>query len=117
MTRALRLGASARYVPSILQFHFADPARLTLRYLLRKSFQRTRASAKLRYAGRSVQRFVWRKPFAYLVRAAISLSRQKRRFYLVRVAASLGELCGMLEARRFSTALSHARKTPHTAGL
>jgi len=116
VTRALRLGARVRYVPSILQFHFADPTRLTLRYILRKSFQRTRASAKLRYAGRGVQRFIWRKLFEYLVRATTSLSRQQRRFYLVRVAASLGEIRGMLEARRFSPDVSHSRKAPHTAG-
>lgn len=98
--RALRRGATLRYWPAIVQYHYVDLERLTLSYIVRKGFQRTRSTARLKHTGEEVPLFAWRKLLEYLLHIVFALSWQKRRFYLVRVGASLGEIRGMREASR-----------------
>lgn len=96
--RALRRGATLRYCPEIVQYHYVDLERLTLSYIVRKGFHRTRSTARLKHTGEGVPLFAWRKLGAYLLQIVFAMSWQKRRFYLVRVGASLGEIRGMREA-------------------
>lgn len=98
--RALRRGAKLRYYPAIVQYHYVDLERLTLSYIVRKGFQRTRSTARLKHTGEGVPLFAWRKLGEYLLRILFAGSWQQRRFYLVRVGASLGEIRGMHEASR-----------------
>lgn len=98
--RALRRGAALRYRPDVVQYHYVDRERLTLSYIVRKSYQRTRSTARVKHSGKGVPLFAWRKLAEYLLRAAAAVSWQRRRFYLVRLAASLGEIRGMREASR-----------------
>lgn len=98
--RALRRGVTLRYCPAIVQYHYVDLERLTLSYIVRKGFQRTRSTARLKHAGEGVPLFAWRKLCEYLLQIVFSSSWQQRRFYLVRVGASLGEIRGMREASR-----------------
>ena len=98
--RALRRGATLRYWPGIVQYHYVDLERLSLSYIVRKGFQRTRSTARLKHTGEGVPLFAWRKLLEYALHIVFALSWQKRRFYLVRVAASLGEIRGMHEASR-----------------
>lgn len=87
-----------QYVPEILQFHYVDPERLRFGYLLRKGFQRTRSGIRIQLARRAaVPLYVWRKIVTYLLLAVLSLSWPRTRFYLVRLAAGLGELRGFLD--------------------
>lgn len=98
--RALRRGAKLLYWPGFVQYHYVDLERLTLSYIVRKGYQRTRSTARLRHSGVGVPLFAWRKLLTYLLHIVFALSWQKRRFYLVRCAASLGEIRGMREASR-----------------
>ncbi|MGE3771503.1 MAG: glycosyltransferase family 2 protein, partial [Gammaproteobacteria bacterium] len=98
--RALRRGAVLRYCPAIVQYHYVDLERLTLSYIVRKGFQRTRSTARLKHTGEGVPLFAWRKLCEYLLQIVFAISWQQRRFYLVRVGASLGEIRGMREASR-----------------
>jgi arylsulfatase A-like enzyme/glycosyltransferase involved in cell wall biosynthesis len=98
--RALRRGAKLLYWPGFVQYHYVDLERLTLSYIVRKGYQRTRSTARLRHVGVGVPLFAWRKLLTYLWHIVFALSWQKRRFYLVRCAASLGEIRGMREASR-----------------
>jgi len=100
VVRALRRGATLRYCPGIVQYHYVDLERLSLSYIVRKGFQRTRSTARLKHAGEGVPLFAWRKLGEYLLQTVFAMSWQKRRFYLVRVGASLGEIRGMREATR-----------------
>ncbi|MBI2798860.1 MAG: sulfatase-like hydrolase/transferase [Gammaproteobacteria bacterium] len=98
--RALRRGATLQYIPDIVQYHYVDLARLTLSYIVRKGFQRTRSGARIGHAGHDVPLYMWRKLLNYSWHSVFTLSWAKRRFYLVRSAAALGELQGMRDAAR-----------------
>ena len=99
--RCLAAGERIQYVPGILQYHYVDPERLRFGYLLRKSFQRSRAG--IRSQSRqvaSVPIYMWRKLATYLLLGVVSLSWPRTRFYLVRLAAALGESRGFLDKAR-----------------
>lgn len=96
--RALRLGARLHYAPAVLQYHYVDTARLTLGYLMRKAYKRTASTVSL-HEGAAVQRrgvpaYVYRKLAGYALRALTALGADRRRFYLMRSAAALGEIAG-----------------------
>lgn len=97
--RAMRSGAVLRYSPDIVQYHYVDGQRLTLSYLMRKGFQRSKSVMRFRSMGGGVPLYMWRKVGGYAARSALALSGQARRFYLVRLASSLGEMSGMREAK------------------
>lgn len=97
--RALAAGEVIRYVPTIVQFHYVDMARLRIGYLMRKAYQRSRSITRSEFQGRrSVPRYFWRKLAGYMVRTVLSTSVAKTRFYLVRLAATWGEMRGMLDS-------------------
>jgi hypothetical protein len=104
--RAIAAGARLQYAPDVVQYHYVDPARLRLRYLLQKAYERSasvvRLSAETVDLG-MVPRYMVRKVAQYLLSALVSANAQQRRFRLVRLAASLGELKGHLQARRDRT--------------
>ena len=98
--RALRRGAVLQYVPDVVQYHYVDLERLTLSYIVRKGFQRTRSGARIGHSGHDVPLYMWRKLLEYSWHSVFTWSWAKRRFYLVRSAAALGELQGMRDAAR-----------------
>jgi GT2 family glycosyltransferase len=93
--RTLNAGEQLIYIPDVLQYHFVDPARLRLGYLLRKSFQRSRAGVKARQTHTRIPPYMWRKLAKYIFHAMFSLQWAKTRFFLVRIAAILGEMRGI----------------------
>ncbi|MBW8371817.1 MAG: glycosyltransferase, partial [Thiobacillus sp.] len=95
--RALARGERCQYAPDIVQHHYVDTERLQLGYLLRKSYQRTRSTARI-YGGGSVPIYMWRKLAEYGFHSVFCLSWAKRRFYWVRTAAALGEFQGRRES-------------------
>ena len=101
VTRCLAAGESLQYVSWVTQFHYVDPERLRLSYLLRKGYQRSRYVTRAQQdAASSVPLYMWRKVGTYFVLGALSLSWMRTRFYLVRLAAALGELRGFLDRAR-----------------
>lgn len=93
--RALAAGEELRYEPDITQYHFVDIERLKFRYLIQKSFQRTRSITLTHNPSYSTApRYLWRKLFDYSRRGLICFSLTKTRFYLMRIAATLGEIVG-----------------------
>ena len=96
IVRTLNAGEQMLYIPEIKQYHFVDPERLRLGYLLRKSFQRSRAAVNMRQTQDGVPLYMWRKLAEYLFHATASLRWSKTRFFLVRTAAVLGEMRGSL---------------------
>jgi glycosyltransferase involved in cell wall biosynthesis len=92
--RALATGARLRYVPEAIQYHYVDADRLQLGYLMRKAFERSASTIRLRHRVEKIPLFTYRKAAGYLVQSILSLSWRRRRFYLVRLAAALGEVKG-----------------------
>src|SRR5574337_144135 len=59
--RALRGGTRLHYVPRMVQFHYVDTERLTLGYIARKGYQRSRSVTRVRSKHESVPRYMWRR--------------------------------------------------------
>ncbi len=95
--RALTRGVGCQYSPDIIQHHYVDTERLQLGYLLKKSYQRTRSTARI-HGGGSVPLYMWRKLAEYCFHSVFSFSWAKRRFFWVRTAAALGEIQGRSES-------------------
>lgn len=94
--RAQKLGAHLQYVPSVVQYHYVDLDRLRLGYLVKKAYKRTASTTGLKETstGKRVPRYLYRKLGEYLLSALTALDADRRRFYLVRTAAALGEMKG-----------------------
>jgi glycosyltransferase involved in cell wall biosynthesis len=99
--RAQRLGARLQYAPSVVQYHYVDLERFKLAYLIRKAYKRTATTTGLKEPPmrHSVPRYLYRKLVEYLFHALTALSADRRRFYLVRTAAALGEMKGHRQSR------------------
>jgi GT2 family glycosyltransferase len=96
--RALGQGERLQYLPDMLQYHYVDLKRLTLGYLLRKGYQRSRSITRVRHpSATSVPPYLWRKAASYAARALFSINAQRSRFYLVRLASTFGEMRGIKE--------------------
>jgi glycosyltransferase involved in cell wall biosynthesis len=99
--RAIAAGANVQYVPDIVQYHYVDPARLKLGYLVRKAYERSASAVRLGGSGDGsglVPAYMIRKAGVYSIAALTSAGPQQRRFQLVRLAASFGEIKGYLHA-------------------
>lgn len=96
LLRALDLGARVRYVPQVVQYHYVDAARLTLGYVMKKAYKRSASSvvAGRTSEGRAMPAYLYRKVAVYALQAITALGQARRRFYLVRTAAALGEMMG-----------------------
>ena len=95
--RALALGIHGQYAPAIVQYHHVDSERLTLRYILGKSYQRSRSITRVRTGCSRIPAYLWRKMATYTIKAGLSFSWTRTRFYLVRLMAVLGEMRGILD--------------------
>jgi glycosyltransferase involved in cell wall biosynthesis len=117
--RALCLGARLRYIPAVVQYHYVDASRLTLSYLMRKAYKRTASTVGLHESvkGPAVPRYLYRKLAGYVLSALTSLNQARRRFYLVRTAAALGEVAGhrRIKARDSNTLTTDSQATDRNA--
>jgi cellulose synthase/poly-beta-1,6-N-acetylglucosamine synthase-like glycosyltransferase len=99
--RAIAAGARVQYVPDIVQYHFVDPTRLKVGYVMRKAYERSASAVRLAgtgNGGRLVPAYMFRKVGEYSLAVVASSGAQQRRFQLVRLAASLGEIKGHMRA-------------------
>lgn len=101
VSRALSGGEKIQYDPSVIQYHLVEVERFKLRYLLQKSYQRSRSVTRVKH--RSVSwppKYLWRKLSEYFLHTVTSLYWPETRFYLVRTAATLGEISAYLAKRK-----------------
>ena len=99
--RTYSAGERLHYEPRLIQYHYVDPKRFSIRYLLAKSYHRSRSITRIKHKSRlGIPRYLWRKAAGYFLGAAISTCWPKTRFYLVRVASTLGEIQGFREGAR-----------------
>jgi GT2 family glycosyltransferase len=93
--RAQTLGAKLQYVPSMIQYHYVDISRFNLPYMMKKAYKRSASTVEvLSTTNGQVPRYLYRKIGEYLLSVLTSFSVDRRRFYLVRTAAALGEIQG-----------------------
>ena len=106
---ALGCGERLIYIPDVLQYHYVDNARLKFRYVLRKAFHRSRSHALPEVGSKGVPRYMWRKLASYGL-GALSLNTERRRFHLVRIATTLGEISAHVSAYRQHSPRLHERR-------
>lgn len=95
LLRALKNGEQIHYIPSIIQYHYVDPERLKFNYLFKKSFQRSRSITLARNPEKTgIPNYLWRKLATYTIKVIFAFNTRLIRFYLMRVASTLGEIEG-----------------------
>jgi hypothetical protein len=69
---------------------------------MKKAYKRTASTVRLdtQEAGTGVPRYLYRKIVSYAVKACTALDATRRRFFLVRTAAALGEMAGHRQRTR-----------------
>jgi GT2 family glycosyltransferase len=114
--RAIAAGAVVQYVPDIVQYHYVEQERLRVGYLVRKAFERSASAVRLAGATHGlgfVPPYMIRKAGEYGLAVMTSVGQQQRRFHLVRLAASLGEIKGHMRARFDRDANADAHGAAH----
>ncbi|MEQ6341746.1 MAG: sulfatase-like hydrolase/transferase [Gammaproteobacteria bacterium] len=97
LKRAALHGYTTRYLSHVRQLHAIDAERMSTPYILRKSYSRSRSNFLVHSQETLPRLYMFRKVLSYLGSAVFSRDHNRRFFYLVRLAASTGELSGAFE--------------------
>lgn len=98
--RALNANEKLRYIPAIIQYHYVDPLRFKLLYLILMNFQRNRSFTLSSYHGSTqVPNYLWLKLVQYIAGVLFSFNTRGIRFYLTKTAAILGQIAGIIQSR------------------
>lgn len=92
LQRAVAAGHRPRYLADMKQLHTIDPIRMETGYTLRKSFLRSSSGARIHHPDQTLRPFMFTKLFGHIMRALLTFNRNRRFYYMVRSAASLGEM-------------------------
>lgn len=106
LRRAVRNGFSVRYLPNLRQLHAIDSERTSFKYTLQKSYLRSKSGLISRSTELRPKGYMVRKIVEHGLAAAFTTNPDRRFFFLVRLAASLGELSGAI-----SLALNRIRRS------
>jgi len=99
--RALRGGAKLLYVPGVVQLHYVESERCALSYIMKKAFLRSKSVVLLEHSHTTLPpKYLYRKMLVHLVSILTSLYMPRTRYYLVRMAATLGEFSGCWQGWR-----------------
>ncbi|NOR80856.1 MAG: glycosyltransferase [Methyloprofundus sp.] len=101
--RAYQSGALLQYIPDIIQYHYVESERMTLAYVIKKAYERSSSTIRLNeeamnFTGLLFPRYLLRKFMKYFFYSLVSFSQASRRFNLVRLSATAGEIKGFLMA-------------------
>jgi len=98
--RALRSNEKLRYIPDIVQYHYVDPLRFKLYYLVLMNFQRNRSVSLSQYhEGTGVPKYLWRKLGHYITGVLFGFNASRIRYYMTKTAAILGQIVGIIQSR------------------
>ncbi|MEQ1621489.1 MAG: hypothetical protein ABL919_08785, partial [Methylococcales bacterium] len=76
-----------------IQYHYVDKKRLKLSYLIKMSFERNKSFTKIKLQKKQkIPNYLWRKLFDYAINAFFSFDSVKIRYFLMRIASTLGEI-------------------------
>ena len=117
--RAIAAGAGVQYVPGIVQHHYVDRGRLRTSYLIEKAYERSASTVRLagaRRHGAVMPAYLVRKAAQYGLAAIFASNGNRRRFYMVRLAAALGEIKGSVLAARDRRRAGHRRSSSQDCG-
>ena len=92
--RALRQGAHIMYVPAIRQKHAVEHSRMSTPYMMRKSYLRSLSNVMLQQTPGHIRPYMFWKLGKFALLALASFNGSRRFYYLIRLAATYGELRG-----------------------
>jgi glycosyltransferase involved in cell wall biosynthesis len=93
LKRCLAQGRRILYVPTLKQLHAIDPARMRTSYMLRKSYLRSLSAQRMSGSrDRGLKPYMLVKLLRYGVSALFTLNESRRLYFMMRIAAVLGEL-------------------------
>lgn len=99
--RALHIDEKLRYIPAIIQYHYVDPLRFKLFYLILMNYQRNRSFTLSSYhESTQVPNYLWLKLVQYIAGVLFSFNTRGIRCYLTKTAAILGQIVGTIQSRR-----------------
>ncbi len=99
--RALHINEKLRYIPAIIQYHYVDPLRFKLFYLILMNYQRNRSFTLSSYhESTKVPNYLWLKLVQYIAGVLFSFNTRGIRCYLTKTAAILGQIVGTIQSRR-----------------
>ena len=102
--RALRKGERIYYIPHIRQYHQVFPGNLRLPYVVKKAYLRSIAAYQfsgghhLNNLNHRIPVYLLRQAASRLLKAVVCFDSNARRYYLVRFAATMGEIKGIKKA-------------------
>ncbi|WP_426416990.1 glycosyltransferase [Aestuariirhabdus sp. LZHN29] len=95
--RALNKGYRILYDPAPLQYHWVDSKRLTLGYLLKKAYSRSRSAAYIKITNRQLPpRFLFTKMALNICQLLWPIPLARLRFYLMRCSSTAGEIAAYI---------------------
>jgi len=98
--RALNTNEKLRYIPAIVQYHYADPLRFKLLHLVLMNFQRNRSITLSQHRESiRVPNYLWLKLGQYITGVLFSFNISRIRFYLTKTATILGQIVGIIQSR------------------
>lgn len=100
LQRARAAGCRFRYLPAVRQLHAIDAERTSTRYILRKSYLRSRSSFLVQPPCNGPRPYMLRKIAEFGLRSLLSWDNNRRFNAWVRLAASLGEFSASLALAR-----------------
>nr|MDD2658408.1 glycosyltransferase [Methylococcales bacterium] len=99
--RALNVNEKLRYIPNIIQYHYVDPSRFKLIYLILMNFQRNRSFTLAScHESSQVPKYQWLKLVQYISGVLFCFNSRGIRFYLTKTAAILGQIFGIIQSKR-----------------
>ena len=101
--RALKCRERLLYIPEIVQFHQIDQSKLKLSYLVKKAYFRSLAAyqfseTKTNHQNHHIPKYLFGQVFIRLIKALFAVKKDARRYYWVRLSATLGEIQGRRRA-------------------
>lgn len=98
--RALNVNEKLRYIPNIIQYHYVDPSRFKLIYLILMNFQRNRSfTLSSCHESYRVPKYQWLKLVRYISGVLFCFNSRGIRFYLTKTAAILGQIVGIIQSK------------------
>jgi hypothetical protein len=105
LVRCLEQGQRILYAPAIRQLHAIEHARMRTSYMLRKSYLRSLSARRMSgIPPQGLHPYLVVKPAQYGLKAVFTLDGNRRFYYLIRMAAALGEFRAAMDA---PTAVRH----------
>ncbi|AFL75877.1 glycosyltransferase family 2 protein [Thiocystis violascens] len=92
LQRCLAHGHRILYMPTLRQLHVIEQERMCKRYMLRKSYLRSFSSQRMQSSPHGLQPYMFLKLLKHGLNALLTLNASRRFYYLMRLAATFGEL-------------------------